>query len=183
MAASSAIERVRIADVAAGVAAMERVLIRMLEVKVRRDGDKAVAGETLRQIAGVADEAVALVHDDHGGSLRGAIRHGNEGRHAAAAVGVRRPHAGHCFDASARKLASMKPSSGGGCGEVAHRDQRVEIGLDAVLEQRGIARDHLLLDIEVVGGGRDLRRGLGVLGEDGDDLVAVGGVVDNISSP
>ena len=93
---------------------MERVLVRVLEIKIRRDGDEAIARETLRQVAGVADEAVALVHDDHGGSLCRTIRRGNEGRHAAAAVKGLRPHAGHCFDASARKLASMNLSSGGG---------------------------------------------------------------------
>ena len=93
-------QSIRVADVAAGVAAMERVLVRMPEVEIRRDGDEAVARETLRQVACVAHQAVALVHDDHGGSLCRIIRHGDEGRHAAAAVnGPRsaRPALLRCF--------------------------------------------------------------------------------------
>ncbi len=89
---------VGIADVATGVAAMQRLLVGVPEVEVRRDGDEAVARETLRQVAGVADEPVALVHDDHGRGLRGAVRHGDEGRHVAGAGDRRAADAAHGFD-------------------------------------------------------------------------------------
>src|SRR5580692_2727690 len=52
--------------------------------------------------------------------------------------------------------------------EIAHGDERVEVGPDAVRGQRGLAGNHLLLDVEVVGGRRDLRRGSRVLDEDID---------------
>ena len=103
-----------IGDVAAGVAAMQRRLVGMLEIKVGRDGDEAVAREPLRQVADVADQAVALVHDDHRGCPCRGVRHRDKRRHAAGAGNHARGNPGHCFDACARKLASMKPVSGGG---------------------------------------------------------------------
>ena len=48
------------------VAAMQGVLIRMPVKKIRRDADKAVAGEALGEIASVLHQAVALVHQHDG---------------------------------------------------------------------------------------------------------------------
>jgi hypothetical protein len=58
-------QRVRISDVAIGVAAVERLLIRMREIKVRSGRNEAIGRKTLREIAGVPDESVALVDHDH----------------------------------------------------------------------------------------------------------------------
>src|SRR5262249_36076532 len=41
-----------------------------------------------------------------------------------------------------------------GFGQITHGDQRIEIGLDPVLEQRCVARHDLLLDVEIVSGRR-----------------------------
>src|SRR6202040_3570717 len=62
-----------------------------------------------------------LVNDDDGGHRRGAVRHRHEGRHPAAAgrpvaraARDLRRRTGHGRVASARKLVSRKPASGGG---------------------------------------------------------------------
>ena len=83
---------------------MDRLLVWVLEVKVRRDGDEPVTRESLRQVARVTDEAVTLMHHDNGRSLLHVIRHGDEGRHVVAASGRPTANADHCFIASARKL-------------------------------------------------------------------------------
>src|SRR5262249_26760376 len=63
-------------------------------------------------------------------------------------------------------------------GEIAQGDERIEVGLDAVLGQCGPVGDHLLADIEVIGGRRDLLRSARILGENGDNVVAIGRLVD-----
>ncbi len=82
---------------------------------------ESIARKALREVAGVADEPVALVNDHDGGRFRVAFRRRHEGRHSAAAGRPAADAARHIVmsvphgrDASARKLASMKPASGGG---------------------------------------------------------------------
>ena len=105
--ASERDHRVRIADVAADVAAMQRRLVRVPEVEIGRDCDQAVAREALGQIAGVLHQAVALMHHDHGGRLGRRLRDRDERRHAVRTLDRRGADALHYFEASARKLASM----------------------------------------------------------------------------
>src|SRR5215216_583056 len=113
-------DSIGIAYGAADVAAMERLLVRMAEEQIGRDGDETVAREALRKVTCVPDQAVALVHDDDARHLRVGRWNRNEGRHLAAG-GRPCANAAHCADlgvvsgaASARKLASMKPASGSG---------------------------------------------------------------------
>src|SRR5215831_2006963 len=112
-------DRVRIADVAAGVAAMQRRLVGMAEVKVGRDRDVAVGREALGELANMPGQAVALVDDDDGGRLRGALGKREECWHLAAqdfsrADAVREIASAAHLATSARKLGSMKPASAGG---------------------------------------------------------------------
>jgi hypothetical protein len=58
-------QRVGIGDVTIGVATVERLLVRMREIKVRSGRDEAIGRKALREIAGVRDESVALVDHDH----------------------------------------------------------------------------------------------------------------------
>ena len=141
MAAPRATDSVGIGDVASRVAAMERLLVRVLEVKVRRDGDKAVTRETLRQIARVADEAVAFVHNDHGRQPSPC----DPARRRRPAC-RRRKSLSNCECRSLlHRFGKEAPVDETGerrrLGEIAHGDERVEVGLDAVLEQRGVAGD------------------------------------------
>ena len=171
-----------VAHVAIGVAAVERLLVGVAEVKVRRDGGIAGAGEPLREVAGVLHEAVAFMHHDHGGYLCGALGHRHEGRHVPER---RRPaaHAGHSFAASPRKLASMKPASGGGvvispsatsASKLAAMPSGESAASRAMTSKRGI---------KVIRGGGDPRRGPRGLDQDGDDLVAVGRIVEKPRRP
>src|SRR6185312_4812143 len=119
------VERLRIADVATGVAAMERRLVGMAEVEVGRDRDKTVGGEALGKLADVPRQAIALVNDDDGGRrlacVAGSCRLGEERRHLAACdpaganpLGDVAWGVAHFAATSARKLGSMKLDSGGG---------------------------------------------------------------------
>ena len=58
--------------------------------------------------------------------------------------------------------------------QLAHRDQRFEIGFDAVCEQGGLRCDDLLSDVELIGGFSDLPRGPGVFRKNSNDLSAIG---------
>ena len=79
---SNVLVRFRVLDRIADVAAMQRLLIRMLVVKIRRDADEAVAGEALGEIEGVLHQAVALMHQHDGrNSVTAAGRHGEKRRH------------------------------------------------------------------------------------------------------
>ena len=70
------------------IAAMQSVLVRMPVKKIRRDTDKAVAGETLGEVASVLHQAIALVHQHDGRNFFAAPagRHGEKPRQAAGAV-------------------------------------------------------------------------------------------------
>ena len=73
-----------IADVIACVARMERVLIGVAKEAVGRNADKALTGETFRQILRVRNEAIAFVHHDDSWRGPGHIsRNCDEGRQAA----------------------------------------------------------------------------------------------------
>ena len=82
--------RVRFAvlDRITDVAAMQGVLVRMPVKEIRRDTDKAVAGETLGEVASVLHQAVAFVHqhDSRDFFAAAAGRHGEKRRKAAGAV-------------------------------------------------------------------------------------------------
>ena len=106
-----------IAHVVADVAAMQRLLVGMLEVEVGRDRHVSLAREAFGEFAGVAHQPVALVHHDDGGRLRVARGDREEGRHVPAG-NLRAANAAHCAgprrNASVRKSASMNRASGGG---------------------------------------------------------------------
>jgi hypothetical protein len=79
------LDRLRVGQVVADVAAMKRGLVRVLVEEIGRDADEAVARETRRQIARVLHQAVAFMHEHDGRqwSVRG--RHGQESRESAVA--------------------------------------------------------------------------------------------------
>ena len=71
-------KRLGIAHLVTRVAAMQRLLIWVLEVKIGRERNKAVTRKALRQIARVTHEPVALVHDDDRGRPCVRRRRGDE---------------------------------------------------------------------------------------------------------
>ena len=113
-------QRVRVAHVAPGVAAMQRLRVGVPEIEVGRDRHVSVAGKTLGELADVPHQPVTLVDHDDGGRLCDAFRRRDVCRHVAAhdapgADAIRDiAGAAHFFATSARKLGSMKPASAGG---------------------------------------------------------------------
>src|SRR3974377_521398 len=78
----------------------------------------------------------------------------------------------HRFGKKARIEKAGKPRH---FAKLAHFDEGVEIGLNSRFEQRRLARNDLVADIERIGRGRDLGRRLRVLYENRNNVVAIGG--------
>ena len=88
-------DRFRIGHVVAAVAAMQRVLIGMLEEIIGGDADVPFARMAPGQIHRVGHEAVTLVQQHDHGDLVRHIRRGDEGGQAAGAGGCAGHDLGH----------------------------------------------------------------------------------------
>jgi hypothetical protein len=75
---------------------MQGVLVGMLVEEVRRDADETVARETLRQVAGMLHQAVALVHQHDPRQFPAHRWRRQERRQPAGAADLFRHDVGHC---------------------------------------------------------------------------------------
>ncbi len=89
------LDRLRIPERIADVAAMQRVLVGKSEEEVGRDADEAFACEALGEIERVLHQSVALMHEHDGRKLAAAGRNSDHRRHAAGAANIFGNDVGH----------------------------------------------------------------------------------------
>ena len=156
----------------------------MLEVEVRRDGGKpSRANAPPGRACGGPGRSARGRRSRTGPWLRRPARRRRPACRRCRSS-VRAPDAGHGFAASRREsLRRRSRSSGGAAARSPSATSASKLALMPSSNSAASRAITPLSDVEIVGGRCDLWRGLGVLGQDRDDLVAIGGLVDDTSSP